>query len=145
MAAVALATVLARVTEALVFTEPLSSQATPTPLPLAVAPPTARPGQSIHVFVSGLAGLPIAGNTGCLGILGPGQNVEAPLATIAEATISIIGPTPIHTTWPGLPATGGVPDDRGVPAAAAIGLVATLLGLLLRTSTRSSGDGADGN
>ena len=55
---------------------PLEPQSSPTILPLAVTPATVLPGQTVHVSASGLSGLPITGQTACLGILGPGQNVE---------------------------------------------------------------------
>ncbi len=167
------------------YAAPLDPQATPTPVPLAVTPSTVRPGQMIHVSVTGQAGLPIAGKTGCLGILGPGQNVErnlsprfrpqigtmaiaadgagqadvqvpgnlvggsyrvifggcsphgniAPLATIAQATISVIGPTPATGPASKLPATGGVPPI--VPTLpSAIGLGVVVAGLALRRAGR---------
>jgi hypothetical protein len=160
---------------------PLDPQATPTPARLTVTPSTVRPGQTIHIAVTGLAGLPIAGKTGCLGILGPGQNVErnlsprfrpqiaemataedgtgqadaqvpanlvggsyrvifggcaphgdiAPLATIAQATITVVGPTVTPMPVPRLPSTGGTP-----PVAALLAIIGGLglvrAGLALR-------------
>lgn len=151
------------------------------PLPLTVSPSTARPGQTIHVSVAGLAGLPVAGKTGCLGILGPGQNVErnvapqfrpqigllavaangtgqadaqlpsnlvagryrvifggcsphgniAPLTTIAQAMITVIGPTATTPSVSRLPAAGG-PPLVAAALAALIGVGAVALGLALR-------------
>lgn len=159
---------------------PLDPQASPPPFPLLVTPSTVRPGQTIHVSVSGLAGQPAAGQTNCLGILGPGQNVErnvspqfrpqigtmavaangtghadatvpadlvggsyrvifggcsphgniAPLSTIAQATITVIGPTSPPPPR-GLPLSGGVPTIA-VVLIAATGVATTILGRALR-------------
>jgi hypothetical protein len=161
---------------------PLGAAATPgPPLPLAVTPTVVRPGQQIHVSVSGLGGLPSAGKIGCLGVLGPGQNVAlnrspqfrpqigtiavgvngsgqadatvpadlvpgsyqvvlggcsphgglAPLATLAAATIQVIGPTATSPSPVRLPVTGGAPP---IVAALllALGLAAIFLGHGLR-------------
>lgn len=45
------------------------------PIPLTVTPETVRPGQTIRVTASGLGGF-AAGTSACLGVLGPGRNVE---------------------------------------------------------------------
>lgn len=167
------------------FASPVTLQAPSPPLPITVSSSSVVPGQVIHVSATGLVGLPIAGQSGCLGILGPGQNVEqnlspafrpqigtlaiaangtgqadavipadlvpgsyrlifgacsphgkiAPLATIAQATIQVLGPTPRPIPkvllLPGLPASGGVPTAV-VEFVVAIGGLSLLLGLWLR-------------
>lgn len=163
------------------YAAPLDPRASSPPFPLAVTPSIVRPGQTIHVSVSGLAGEPVAGQTGCLGILGPGQNVEhnvspqfrpqigtmavatngtghadatvptdlvggsyrvifggcsphgniAPLSTVAQATIAVVGPTPAPSPTPELPASGGVPLLAAI-LGVAIGGAAMTLGVSLR-------------
>ena len=57
---------------------------------LSVTPRMVHPGQIVHVSATGLAGLPIAGLTACLGILGPGQNVEQNLSPAFRPQIGTI-------------------------------------------------------
>jgi hypothetical protein len=167
------------------FATAFAAQTAPLPLPLTVSSEQVVAGQTIHVSVAGLASQPIAGKTGCLGVLGPGQNVElnlspafrpqigmlsvavdgtgqtdavipanlvpgsyrlifggcspngtiAPLATLAQATIQVLGSASTPSPLPKLPATGGVPSEV-VEVIAALGALALILGIWLRRRSR---------
>jgi hypothetical protein len=56
----------------LVFATPVAALSAPTVL---TSPMIAAPGQQLQVMVSGFTA-PAAGTTQCVGLLGPGQNVE---------------------------------------------------------------------
>ncbi len=69
------------------FATSVAPLATTTPLALTISSSSVVPGQTIHVSATGLTGLPIAGQLGCLGILGPGQNVEQNLSPAFRSQI----------------------------------------------------------
>jgi hypothetical protein len=84
------------------FATPAFAISSPTVL---TSPSTATPGQQIQVMVSGLTA-PAAGATQCVGLLGPGQNVElgrspafrpnlgtVAISTVGEGRTSVTLPT----------------------------------------------------
>src|SRR5579859_2529570 len=87
---------------AIIGATPAAALSSPTVL---TSPTSAVPGQQIQVSVSGFTA-PAAGTTQCVGLLGPGQNVELgltpafrpnlgsfPVPTIGEAKTSVTLPT----------------------------------------------------
>jgi hypothetical protein len=97
---------------------PVDAPSGQAPRPLIVTPGTVRPGQTIHVSVTGLAGLPIDGKTGCLGILGPGGNVEQNVSPQFRPQIGTMEIT----------ANGGGHADASVPADLVGGVYRVILG-----------------
>jgi hypothetical protein len=80
---------------------PVAALSSPTVL---TSPTTATPGQQIQVMVSGFTA-PAAGTTQCVGLLGPGQNVELNLSpafrpNLGTIAVSTVGEGQTSVTLP---------------------------------------------
>jgi hypothetical protein len=83
------------------FATPAFAVSSPTVL---TSPTTATPGQQIQVTVTGLTA-PAAGTTQCVGLLGPGQNVELGLSpafrpNLGAVAVSTVGEGHTSVTLP---------------------------------------------
>src|SRR5258708_6140132 len=92
---------IAVVALAISFATPAAALSSPTVL---TSPSSAVPGQQIQVTVSGFPA-PAAGTTQCVGILGPGQNVELGLSpafrpNLGSLAVSTIGEGKSSVTLP---------------------------------------------
>jgi LPXTG-motif cell wall-anchored protein len=85
---------IALVGSTLAFATPVAALSAPTVL---TTPTTATPGQQLQVAVTGLTA-PAAGSIQCVGLLGPGQNVELGLTPAFRPNL---GTFPVSTVGEG--------------------------------------------